>query len=104
VRPALFDRAFANDLPASTAAVLGSEQQPVTASALNTPSGAPAWKAIPSWYLVGTADHVLPPAEQEFMAKRMHAHTVEVNASHLSMISQPQAVTNLILEAANAAR
>jgi pimeloyl-ACP methyl ester carboxylesterase len=72
----------------------------LAASASSEPSGPPAWKTIPSWYLVGTADHVLPPAEQKFMAARMHAHTVEVDASHLSMLSQPQQVTKLIVDAA----
>jgi pimeloyl-ACP methyl ester carboxylesterase len=100
VKPSVFPGAFANDLPAEEAAVLAATQRPLAEAAVSEPSGPPAWKTIPSWYLVGTADHVLPPAEQEFMAARMHAHTVEVDASHLSMISQPEQVTQLILDAA----
>jgi pimeloyl-ACP methyl ester carboxylesterase len=100
VKPSVFPGAFANDLPPEEAAVLAATQRPLAEAAVSEPSGPPAWKTIPSWYLVGTADHVLPPAEQEFMAARMHAHTVEVDASHLSMISQPEAVTQLILDAA----
>ncbi len=100
VKPSLFPDAFANDLPDKLGAVLAAGQRPLTLSAAAEPSGAPAWKTIPSWYLVGTADHVIPPAEQRFMATRAHAHTVEVKASHLSMVSRPGDVTKLILEAA----
>lgn len=97
-----FADCFANDLPASTAAVLAATQLPIAASALSEPSSAPAWTTIPSWDLIGTADNVIPPAEQLFMAHRANAHIVMVNASHLSMISHPAAVTDLILAAAGA--
>jgi pimeloyl-ACP methyl ester carboxylesterase len=97
-----FAACFANDLPASDAAVLSATQRPLPLSAISEQSSAPAWTTIPSWDLVGTADHVIPPAEQLFMAQRAKAHTVTVDASHLSMISHPDAVTNLILAAARA--
>ena len=96
----VFPDAFAGDLPAKKAAVLAATQRPLAASASTEPSAPPAWKTIPSWYLVGTGDRVLPPAEQEFMAQRMHATTIRVDASHLSMISRAQQVTKLILDAA----
>ncbi len=102
VKQSLFPQAFANDLPKRVGAVLAATQRPVTLSALAEPSGAPAWETIPSWYLVGTRDNVIPPAQQRFMAKRANADTVEVRASHLSMISRPAAVTRLIVEAAEA--
>jgi len=95
-----FADCFANDLPASTAAVLAATQLPIAASALSEQSSAPAWTTIPSWDLIGTADNVIPPAEQLYMAQRAGAHIVSVNASHLSMISHPAAVTSLILAAA----
>jgi pimeloyl-ACP methyl ester carboxylesterase len=100
VKKSVFPDAFANDLPRKTAAVLAAVQRPVAFSALVTPSGAPAWETIPSWYFVGTRDRVLPPAEQRFMAERADANTVEVKASHLPMVSRPGAVTKLIMEAA----
>ena len=103
VKPAVFRTAFANDLSASRAAVLAAAQHPVTFSALNTASGVPAWKTIPSWYLRGTLDQVIPPAEQLFMAQRAHAHIVSVPASHMSMVSHPGAVATLILAAATSA-
>ena len=65
-------------------------------------SGAPAWKTIPSWAVIGTADHVIPPAELLFMANRAHAHVTEINAGHLSLITNPDAVTRVIIDAAGA--
>ena len=55
---------------------------------------------IPSWAVIGTADHAIPPAAQEFMARRAHATVTKINALHLSLISQPGEVTNVIEEAA----
>src|SRR6266545_1804562 len=100
VKQAVFPHAFANDLPAGTGAVLAVSQRPITLSGALEPSGPPAWKTIPSWYLVGRADNVIPPAEQRVMATRAGAKTVEVNAGHLSMLSRPAAVTDLIESAA----
>src|SRR6266545_3714146 len=100
VKQAVFPHAFANDLPAGTGAVLAASQRPITLSGALEPSGPPAWKTIPSWYLVGRADNVIPPAEQRVMATRAGAKTVEINAGHLSMLSRPAAVTYLIESAA----
>jgi pimeloyl-ACP methyl ester carboxylesterase len=58
---------------------------------------------IPSWFLIGTLDRIIPPAEQEFMAERAGSHIVRVKASHLSMVSRPQDVASLILNAARSA-
>ena len=100
----LFPSAFANDLPRRSGAVLAATQRPLTGSAAGTSSGPPAWKTIPSWHLVGTADKVIPPAQQRFMAGRARAETVEVKASHLSLLSRPGDVTRLILDAARSVR
>ena len=72
-------------------------------AALTDASGTPAWQAIPSWAVVGTEDQDIPPAEQMFMATRAHAHITEVAAPHLSMISNPGVVTQVIVDAARAA-
>ena len=101
VKPELFPEAFANDLPPRVGAVLAASRRPLGAAA--SPSGPPAWKSLPSWYLVGTEDNVIPPAEQRIMAARAGAHTVEVAASHLSMLSRPREVTRLIVDAARSA-
>jgi pimeloyl-ACP methyl ester carboxylesterase len=100
VKPSVFLQGFANDLPAKQGAVLSATQAPVTFSALTTPSGPPAWKTIPSWDLVGTIDNAIPSSIQLFMANRAQARITEVKAGHLSMISQPHAVTQVIEDAA----
>ena len=97
-----FAQCFANGLPASQAAVLAATQRPIAFSAGSAPSGVPAWLTIPSWSLIGTADHAIPPAELLFMSQRAHADITEVNAGHLSLISDPGAVTRVILDAARA--
>jgi pimeloyl-ACP methyl ester carboxylesterase len=104
VKKSVFRAAFANDLRRRTSRVLAAVQRPLALSALVTPSGVPAWKTIPSWYLVGTADNVIPPAEQQFMARRANARTVAVRTSHLAMMSRPGAVTRLIRRAARTVR
>ncbi len=102
LKPSLVPGCFANGLPASQAAVIAATQRPLAASAFTEPSGPPAWKTIPSWAVIGTADLVIPPAELTFMAKRAGAHITDVNAGHLSLISKPSVVTRIILEAARA--
>jgi pimeloyl-ACP methyl ester carboxylesterase len=102
IKPSLVPSCFASGLPPSQAAVIAATQRPLAASALQEPSGPPAWKTIPSWDVIGTADKVLPPAEQLFMAKRAGAHITKVNAGHLSMIADPGVVAQVIEQAAQA--
>ena len=102
VLPTVFITAFANDLRPSEAAVLAATQRPVAASALSEASGVPAWRTIPSWYLAGRIDGVLPFAEQVIMANRAGAHLVKVRAGHLPMVSRPDAVESIIDAAADA--
>jgi pimeloyl-ACP methyl ester carboxylesterase len=103
ITPSAFQSVFCADLPATTAGVMAAGQRPIDAAALGEPSGEPAWKTIPSWYLVASNDHALPPATERFMAKRAGATTVEIPSSHVAMISHPDVVTDLILEAAHVA-
>ena len=100
VKQTVFSHAFANDLPAATAAVLAASQRPITLTASLEASGPPAWRTIPCWYLVGRIDNVLPLAQQRAMAERAGCSTVEVRAEHLPMLSRPDLVTNLITKAA----
>jgi pimeloyl-ACP methyl ester carboxylesterase len=79
---------FATGVPASQAAVIAATQRPLAASAATEPSGPPAWKTIPSWAVIGTADQVIPPAELTFMAQRAGAHITDVKAGHLSLITR----------------
>jgi pimeloyl-ACP methyl ester carboxylesterase len=97
-----FPSCMANGLPARTAQALAADQAPIATIALTQPSGVPAWKTIPSWAVVGTVDHAIPLALQLAMAKNAHAHITEVNAPHLSMISDPGVVTSVILQAVRA--
>lgn len=100
IDPAWFPRLFAQDLPLPTARVMAATQRPGALSALVTPSGPPAWKTIPSWYMVAKQDRIIPPEAERVMAARAAATTVTVNSSHVPMISQPDSVLKLILAAA----
>jgi len=100
VNPSFFLNGFANDLSAKAGAVALATQAPVTLGAVTDVSGPPAWQHIPSWYVVGTIDQVIPEAAQMFMAERAHAHITKVRAGHLSIVSQPGVVAKVITEAA----
>lgn len=103
VKQRLFPGFFAAGVPAEKAAALAAGQRPLSAAALTERSKAAAWRTIPSWDVVGTADRIIPPAEQEAMAARAGAHVARVDAPHLSMVSDPAAVTRVIERAAVAA-
>ena len=102
IKQSVFPSCMANDLPASEANVLAATQEPIATIALTQPTGVPAWQTIPSWAVVGTADHAIPLALQLAMAHMAHAHITRIDASHLSMISDPGTVTNVILQAVRA--
>jgi pimeloyl-ACP methyl ester carboxylesterase len=94
-----FPATFAGDVEPDTAGVMAATQRPWGQAALGTPSGPPAWKSIPSWYLLGTEDKVIPADRQRFMAQRAGARIVEVKAGHLAMITRPGTATDLIVKA-----
>ncbi|MFJ2155071.1 alpha/beta fold hydrolase [Streptomyces sp. NPDC087856] len=95
-----FAASFAGDLPAEDAAFLADAQVPWSLDALNGPITEPAWRAKPSWYLVATDDHMIPPPVQHQMAERAGATVAEAAGSHAVYVSQPQAVADLIKRAA----
>src|SRR6266496_18227 len=97
-----FPAAFAADVDPETAKVMAATQRPWSGAGYATPSGPAGWRSIPSWYLLGTEDRAIPPAGQRFMAERGNARIEEVAASHASMVSQPEAVTRLVLSAVEA--
>jgi pimeloyl-ACP methyl ester carboxylesterase len=97
-----FAECFANGLPAAKGAVLAATQRPLAANALVEPSGPPAWRSIPSWAFVGTVDRVIVPAAQLIMAHNANATVTEAKAPHLSMLSDPKDVTDVIVNAAEA--
>ncbi|CAN7445858.1 alpha/beta hydrolase [Bosea sp. LjRoot9] len=95
-----FLRDFAGDVPKAKARVLYAVQQPFNKELLAGKTTQAAWRSKPSFYAVSTNDRTINPDLERFMAKRMGAKTVEIKASHVSMISQPRAVANLVLDAA----
>jgi len=97
---AAFLRDFAGDLPEAKAKVLYAVQEPFHKDLLAGKTTHAAWRSKPSYYAVSTEDRTIDPDLARFMAKRMGARTIEVKASHLSLISHPEEITRLILEAA----
>ena len=103
--PSQFRARFAADLPPAVVADLAATQRPASAAALTDKvTVTPAWKTIPSWYLVSGQDNGMSPDLERFFADRMHAHTSEIDASHAGYISHPEAVAELIEQAAVATR
>lgn len=105
LKPEKFADVFlSNRLDASRSQVLAATQRPATAASGNEPTQSVAWKTIPSWYLVATDDRTIGTDNLRFMAKRAKATTVEVNAPHAVMETNPDDVTKLILQASGDAR
>jgi pimeloyl-ACP methyl ester carboxylesterase len=100
---AAYPRVFAADLPYRLAAAAAAAQRPITAAAFEEKSPAAAWKTAPSWYIVATADQLIPPEGQQFMARRAGAHTIKIDASHAIALTQPAAVAGHIAAAASSA-
>jgi pimeloyl-ACP methyl ester carboxylesterase len=97
---AAFLKDFADDLPEARAKALYAVQQPFHKALLTGKTQHAAWRTKPSFYAVSTEDRTINPDLERFMAKRMGARTIEVRASHLSLISHPQEIAKLILQAA----
>jgi pimeloyl-ACP methyl ester carboxylesterase len=107
IAPDRFHEIFCADVPAPEAALMATAQRPATQEALVEPSGdRPRWKEVPSWFLIGEDDHVIPAALQRFEAERAQARRVVAiaGASHASIVSHPATVADLILEVAVPAR
>ncbi|MFG2480254.1 alpha/beta fold hydrolase [Streptomyces fagopyri] len=102
IQPDELHATFAQDLPRQQAAVMASMQRPIAQSAFTDKLTAAAWRDTPVYVLVGTHDRAINPSLERYEAKRAHARkTVEINSSHVSLLSQPQAVTDLIVTAAH---
>ena len=94
-----FHKAFAADVTNDESAVMAAVQRPLSIASFTERAGPPAWKHIPSWYLVCTNDRMIPPAAQQFLAVRMKATERTVASSHAPFMAHPQEVANIILEA-----
>ncbi len=96
-----FAKAFAADVDPAEASVMAAVQGPLSLRSFAGKSGPPAWKRLPSWYLVATNDQMIPPGAEEFMGKRMGATLRSVPSSHAAMVSHPKEVADLIALAAD---
>jgi pimeloyl-ACP methyl ester carboxylesterase len=99
LNPDVFPQVFCQDLPTEVGAAMGATQRPAALASLVQPSGPPAWRGIPSWYLVASSDRVIPPGAERVMAQRAGSTTVEIESSHVAMISHADEVTSLIRDA-----
>ncbi|HEY6791983.1 MAG TPA: alpha/beta hydrolase [Trebonia sp.] len=100
LKEGIFVRYFANSLPASQARLLWAEQRGAATAAFGTPSKVAAWRTVPSWYFISTGDQIITPQAELSMAHRAHSHiTVFNGGSHLTLVSNPQAVTKVIMSA-----
>ena len=100
-KSAVFE-SFANGLSDKEKAIVAASQRPAAFGGLNEASGTPAWRTVPSWYVIGDQDKIIPPAAQRTMAKRAGSTVTEYHAGHLGLISDPQTVTQQIERAAKA--
>src|SRR5262249_11166295 len=99
INPTLLREAFAADLPAEQAALIAATQRPISELAFAEANGRPAWKNLPSWAVVASGDKAAGADVVRSMAQRAKATITEIEGSHVIMISQPQAVTDVILAA-----
>jgi pimeloyl-ACP methyl ester carboxylesterase len=99
IDPAKFHDVFAADLPAGEAALMAATQRPVSSLGFVEPNGVPAWKSLPCWAVVATGDHAAGSDVVRSMAQRAGATITEVEGSHVIMISQPQAVADVVMQA-----
>jgi pimeloyl-ACP methyl ester carboxylesterase len=95
-----YAQVFAGDVDPVEAGIMAVTQKPLSIKSFTAKSGPPAWKHIPSWYLVSLNDQMIPPQAEEFMGKRMGATVRSVPASHASLVSHPNEVADMIVQAA----
>jgi pimeloyl-ACP methyl ester carboxylesterase len=98
--PDLVASSFANDLDPVQVALIAATQRPLSLLGVSEPSGPPAWRDIPAWAVIGTQDRIVTPASQRQMAEHAGARIIEIDASHVSMISHPDAIVDVIRTAA----
>jgi pimeloyl-ACP methyl ester carboxylesterase len=99
LNPEMFHGAFVQDANATEAKTLAVVQKPAHQSLFAVPSGPPAWKQLPTWFEVSEGDHIIPPDAQRQFAQRMNATTISLNSSHASLVTHPDEIAQLILNA-----
>jgi pimeloyl-ACP methyl ester carboxylesterase len=101
INPAMFAGAMAQDVDPTEADIMAVVQKPFSTSIFAEKSGPPAWKQLPTWYQVSENDHMIPPDTERMFAKQMNATTMSIASSHVSLVSHPNKIAKLILDAAN---
>jgi pimeloyl-ACP methyl ester carboxylesterase len=99
INQAMFRGAFAQDVNLTEADIMAVVQKPINQSILGEKSGPPAWKQLPTWFQVSENDHIIPPDAERLFAKQMNATTLPLNSSHASLVSYPDQIAELILNA-----
>jgi pimeloyl-ACP methyl ester carboxylesterase len=102
LNPEMFHEAFIQDANATEAETLAAVQKPPHQSFATVQSGPPAWKQLPTWFEVSEGDRIIPPDLQRNFAKRMNATTISLNSSHASLVTHPDEIAELILNATKA--
>ena len=100
LNPQMFPQAFAQDVNKTEAEIMAITQKPAHQSLFTEKSGPPAWKQHPTWFEVSEGDRIIPPDAQRMFAQRMNATTISLNSSHASLVSHPNEIAQLILDAA----
>jgi pimeloyl-ACP methyl ester carboxylesterase len=100
LNPEMFHEAFVQDINQKEAEILADVQKPAHQSLFTDPSGPPAWKQLPTWFEVSEGDRIIPPDAQRKFAERMDATTISLDSSHASLVSHPNEIAKLIMEAA----
>lgn len=99
INPDMFHQAFAQDVNATESDIMAIVQKPANQSVLAEKSGPPAWKQVPTWYQVSENDRMIPPDAERKFAERMNATTISINSGHASLVSHPDQIASLILNA-----
>jgi pimeloyl-ACP methyl ester carboxylesterase len=99
INPKLFPQSFAQDVDPTQADIMAVVQKPINTSILAEKSGPPAWKQLPTWYQVSENDRMIPPAVEHMFAKQMNVTTISLPSSHASLVSHPNEIAQLILNA-----
>jgi pimeloyl-ACP methyl ester carboxylesterase len=100
LNPEMFPQAFAQDVNKTEAEIMAITQKPAHQSLFTEKSGPPAWKQLPTWFEVSEGDRIIPPDAERMFAQRMNATTISLNSSHASLVSRPNEIAQLILDAA----
>ena len=104
LNPEMFPQAFAQDVNTTEAEILAAVQKPAHQSLFTAPSGPAAWKQLPTWFVVSENDRIIPPDAERMFAQRMNATTISLDSSHASLVSHPDEIAQLILNATRGSR